>query len=157
MRPYYLFKDAPKVLLEKIELIVRLIRSKGVGVFFVTQNPTDIPDSVASQLGNRIQHGLRAFTPKELKTVTVVAETLMWVRTWPGRLHIIVQKIFEIVQMISQQGVTILLVEQNAKLALEISDRGRLCDGVRQNHPVRLRAGAAGQRRGASGPRFARR
>ena len=72
---HVLFKDAPKVLLEKIELIVRLIRSKGVGVFFVTQNPTDIPDSVASQLGNRIQHGLRAFTPKELKTVTVVAET----------------------------------------------------------------------------------
>ena len=72
---HVLFKDAPKVLSEKIELIVRLIRSKGVGVFFVTQNPTDIPDSVASQLGNRIQHGLRAFTPKELKTVTVVADT----------------------------------------------------------------------------------
>ncbi|HGF1450049.1 DUF853 family protein [Streptococcus suis] len=72
---HVLFKDAPKVLLEKIELIVRLIRSKGVGVFFVTQNPTDIPDSVAAQLGNRIQHGLRAFTPKELKTVTTVAET----------------------------------------------------------------------------------
>ncbi|MBY5033780.1 DUF853 domain-containing protein [Streptococcus gallolyticus] len=72
---HVLFKDAPKVLLEKIELIVRLIRSKGVGVFFVTQNPTDIPDSVASQLGNRIQHGLRAFTPKELKTVVTVAET----------------------------------------------------------------------------------
>lgn len=72
---HVLFKDAPKVLLEKIELIVRLIRSKGVGVFFVTQNPTDIPDSVAAQLGNRIQHGLRAFTPKELKTVTTVADT----------------------------------------------------------------------------------
>lgn len=72
---HVLFKDTPKVLLEKIELIVRLIRSKGVGVFFVTQNPTDIPDSVASQLGNRIQHGLRAFTPKELKTVSTVAET----------------------------------------------------------------------------------
>ncbi|HFI0331047.1 TPA: helicase HerA-like domain-containing protein [Streptococcus suis] len=72
---HVLFKDAPKVLLEKIELIVRLIRSKGVGVFFVTQNPTDIPDSVAAQLGNRIQHGLRAFTPKELKTVATVAET----------------------------------------------------------------------------------
>lgn len=72
---HVLFKDAPKVLLEKIELIVRLIRSKGVGVFFVTQNPTDIPDSIASQLGNRIQHGLRAFTPKELKTVATVADT----------------------------------------------------------------------------------
>ena len=72
---HVLFKDAPQVLLEKIELIVRLIRSKGVGVFFVTQNPTDIPDSIASQLGNRIQHGLRAFTPKELKIVNAVAET----------------------------------------------------------------------------------
>lgn len=72
---HVLFKDAPKVLIEKIELIVRLIRSKCVGVFFVTQNPTDIPDSVAAQLGNRIQHGLRAFTPKELKTVATVAET----------------------------------------------------------------------------------
>lgn len=72
---HVLFKDTPKVLLEKIELIVRLIRSKGVGIFFVTQNPTDIPDTIASQLGNRIQHGLRAFTPKELKTVTVVADT----------------------------------------------------------------------------------
>ena len=70
-----LFKDAPAVLLEKIELIVRLVRSKGVGVYFVTQNPTDIPDKIASQLGNRIQHGLRAFTPKELKTVSTVAET----------------------------------------------------------------------------------
>ncbi|MGT2911146.1 helicase HerA-like domain-containing protein [Streptococcus cameli] len=72
---HLLFKDAPAVLLEKIELIVRLIRSKGVGVFFVTQNPTDIPDAVAAQLGNRVQHGLRAFTPKELKTVSVVADT----------------------------------------------------------------------------------
>lgn len=72
---HVLFKDAPSVLLEKIELIVRLIRSKGVGVFFVTQNPKDIPDSVASQLGNRIQHGLRAFTPNELKVVAAVADT----------------------------------------------------------------------------------
>ena len=70
-----LFKDTPQALVDKIELVVRLIRSKGIGVFFVTQNPTDIPDSVANQLGNRIQHGLRAFTPKEIKTVKVVAET----------------------------------------------------------------------------------
>ena len=70
-----LFADAPTVLLEKIELIVRLVRSKGVGVYFITQNPTDIPDKIASQLGNRVQHGLRAFTPKELKTVSTVAQT----------------------------------------------------------------------------------
>lgn len=72
---HLMFNKTPEVLLEKIELIVRLIRSKGVSVFFVTQNPLDIPDRVASQLGNRIQHGLRAFTPKELKTVQAVAES----------------------------------------------------------------------------------
>lgn len=72
---HLLFKDTPQALVDKIELIVRLVRSKGVGVFFITQNPTDIPDSVSSQLGNRIQHGLRAFTPKELQTVKAVANT----------------------------------------------------------------------------------
>lgn len=70
-----LFKDTPQALVEKIELVVRLIRSKGVGVFFVTQNPTDIPDSVANQLGNRIQHGLRSYTPKEIRTLSAVADT----------------------------------------------------------------------------------
>lgn len=73
---HILFANDNKVLLEKIELLVRLIRSKGVGIFFVTQNPTDIPDSVSSQLGTRIQHGLRAFSPKELKDVKAIAETL---------------------------------------------------------------------------------
>lgn len=72
---HLLFKDTPKALVEKIELVVRLIRSKGVGVFFVTQNPTDIPDEVGSQLGNRVQHGLLAFTPKEIRTVNAVADT----------------------------------------------------------------------------------
>ncbi|MGF3067048.1 helicase HerA-like domain-containing protein [Facklamia sp. P13064] len=72
---HVLFDGTPKVLVEKIELMVRLIRSKGVGIFFVTQNPMDLPDSVSSQLGNRIQHGLRAFTPKELKVVKAVSQT----------------------------------------------------------------------------------
>jgi DNA helicase HerA-like ATPase len=58
-----LFNDAPKALLDKIEQVVRLIRSKGVGVYFVTQNPIDVPDRVLAQLGNRVQHALRAFTP----------------------------------------------------------------------------------------------
>ncbi len=70
-----LFTDTPKSLVDKIEQVVRLIRSKGVGVYFVTQNPTDIPDSVLAQLGNRIQHALRAFTPKEQKNVKAAAET----------------------------------------------------------------------------------
>jgi len=72
---HLLFDEAPKVLLEKIEQVVRLIRSKGVGVYFVTQNPMDVPDSVLGQLGNRVQHALRAFTPKDQKAVKTAAQT----------------------------------------------------------------------------------
>ncbi len=72
---HLLFTDAPKALLEKVTQVVRLIRSKGVGVYFVTQNPQDVPDIVAAQLGNRIQHALRAYTPKEQKAVAVAAES----------------------------------------------------------------------------------
>jgi len=72
---HLLFKDAPKALVEKIETVVKLIRSKGVGVFFVTQNPADIPDIILSQLGNRFQHALRAFTPNEKKAVKVAAKS----------------------------------------------------------------------------------
>ena len=73
---HLLFDDAPKALLDKIEQVVRLIRSKGVGVYFVTQNPLDIPDSVLGQLGNRVQHALRAFTPRDQKAVKSAAETM---------------------------------------------------------------------------------
>ena len=73
---HLLFDDAPKALLEKIEQVVRLIRSKGVGVYFVTQNPLDIPDAVLGQLGNRVQHALRAFTPRDQKAVKSAATTL---------------------------------------------------------------------------------
>jgi DNA helicase HerA-like ATPase len=73
---HMLFADAPKVLIERIELVVRLVRSKGVGVFFVTQNPLDIPDSVLAQLGNRVQHALRAFTPRDQKAVKSAADTM---------------------------------------------------------------------------------
>ena len=72
---HLLFDDAPKALLDKIEQVVRLIRSKGVGVYFITQNPLDIPESVLGQLGNRVQHALRAFTPKDQKAVRTAAET----------------------------------------------------------------------------------
>ena len=78
---HLLFSDAPKVLIERIELVVRLVRSKGVGVFFVTQNPLDIPDSVLAQLGNRVQHALRAFTPRDQKAVKSAADTM---RANPG-------------------------------------------------------------------------
>ncbi len=73
---HLLFNDAPKALLEKVERVVRLIRSKGVGVYFVTQNPLDIPESVLGQLGNRVQHALRAFTPKDQRAVKSAAETM---------------------------------------------------------------------------------
>ncbi|WP_394662084.1 helicase HerA-like C-terminal domain-containing protein [uncultured Pantoea sp.] len=73
---HLLFSDAPPVLLEKIEQVIRLIRSKGVGVWFVTQNPSDIPNKVLGQLGNRVQHALRAFTPRDQKAVKSAAETL---------------------------------------------------------------------------------
>lgn len=72
---HLLFDEAPKALIEKVEQVVRLIRSKGVGVYFVTQNPLDVPDTVSSQLGNRVQHALRAFTPREQRAVKAAAET----------------------------------------------------------------------------------
>jgi hypothetical protein len=72
---HLLFDDAPKALQDKIEQVVRLIRSKGVGVYFITQNPIDIPEEVAGQLGNRVQHALRAFTPKDQKAIRAAADT----------------------------------------------------------------------------------
>ena len=73
---HLLFDDAPKALIDKVEQVVRLIRSKGVGVFFVTQNPLDIPDTVLGQLGNRVQHALRAYTPRDQRAVRTAAETM---------------------------------------------------------------------------------
>jgi DNA helicase HerA-like ATPase len=73
---HLLFAEAPKALVEKVEQVVRLIRSKGVGVYFVTQNPLDVPEAVLGQLGNRVQHALRAFTPRDQKAVKTAAETL---------------------------------------------------------------------------------
>jgi len=72
---HLLFDDAPKALMDKVQQVVRLIRSKGVGVYFVTQNPIDVPDKVLAQLGNRVQHALRAFTPRDQKAVAAAAET----------------------------------------------------------------------------------
>ena len=72
---HLLFTDAPKALLAKVEQVARLIRSKGVGIYFITQNPADVPDIILSQLGNRVQHGLRAFTPKDQKDLTLAAQT----------------------------------------------------------------------------------
>jgi DNA helicase HerA-like ATPase len=78
---HLLFDDAPKALLDRIEQVVRLVRSKGVGVYFVTQSPLDVPETVLGQLGNRVQHALRAFTPRDQKSVRTAAETF---RQRPG-------------------------------------------------------------------------
>ena len=72
---HLLFDEAPKVLIDRVEQVVRLIRSKGVGVYFVTQNPLDVPETVLAQLGNRVQHALRAYTPREQKAVRTAADT----------------------------------------------------------------------------------
>jgi len=88
-----LFDDTPKVLVEKIEQVVRLIRSKGVGVYFVTQNPLDLPETILGQLGNRVQHALRAFTAKDQKAVKAAAETF---RPNPG---------LDVVRVITELGV----------------------------------------------------
>lgn len=90
---HLLFDDAPRPLLQKIEQVVRLIRSKGVGVYFVTQNPIDIPDTVLGQLGNRVQHALRAYTPRDQKAVQAAAQTF---RPNPE---------IDVVQVISEMGV----------------------------------------------------
>lgn len=78
---HLLFNDAPKALIDKVEQVVRLIRSKGVGVYFITQNPLDVPETILGQLGNRVQHALRAFTPRDQKAVKAAAETF---RAKPG-------------------------------------------------------------------------
>jgi DNA helicase HerA-like ATPase len=72
---HLLFDDAPKILIDKVEQVVRLIRSKGIGIYFITQNPLDVPEKILGQLGNRIQHALRAFTPKDQKAVKAAADT----------------------------------------------------------------------------------
>jgi len=90
---HLLFKDAPKALVDKVEQVGRLIRSKGVGVYFVTQNPLDLPETVLGQLGNRVQHGLRAFTPRDQKAVRAAAETF---RANPG---------VDVIEAITQMGV----------------------------------------------------
>lgn len=100
---HLLFDRAPKILIEKVEQVVKLIRSKGVGVYFVTQNPVDVPDSVLSQLGNRIQHALRAYTPRERKAVKTAAETF---RPNPA---------FDAFEMITQLGVGEALVSSLQK------------------------------------------
>ncbi len=122
---HLLFADAPKALLEKIEQVVRLIRSKGVGVYFVTQNPLDIPDVVLGQLGNRVQHALRAFTPRDQKAVKAAAETM---RQNPA---------FSIEQAITELGVGEALVSTlDEKGRPNVTERGLIVPPGSQIGPI---------------------
>jgi DNA helicase HerA-like ATPase len=122
---HLLFDEAPKVLTEKIEQVVRLIRSKGVGVYFVTQNPLDIPDDVLGQLGNRVQHALRAFTPKDQKAVRAAAETF---RSNPA---------LDVAQVITELAVGEALVScLDEKGAPAIVERALICPPRSQIGPI---------------------
>jgi DNA helicase HerA-like ATPase len=113
---HLLFDEAPKALVDKIEQVVRLIRSKGVGVYFVTQNPVDLPDTVLGQLGNRVQHALRAFTPRDQKGVKAAAETF---RANPA---------FSVEQVITELGVGEALVSfLDEKGSPTVVDRALVC------------------------------
>ena len=122
---HLLFDEAPKNLLTAIEQLVRLIRSKGVGVYFVTQNPLDVPDTVLGQLGNRIQHALRAFTPRDQKAVRAAAETFRQ------------NKAFDTAEAIMQLGVGEALVSMlDAKGTPEIVDRALIAPPAARVGPV---------------------
>jgi len=126
---HLLFADAPSALLEKVELVVRLIRSKGVGVYFVTQNPVDVPDKILGQLGNRIQHALRAFTPRDQKAVRATAQTM---RPNPD---------LDIEQVILELGVGEALVSLlDAKGAPGVTQRAWMCAPGTQMGPIDLPA-----------------
>jgi len=121
---HLLFDDAPKALVDKVEQVVRLIRSKGVGIYFVTQNPLDVPDKILGQLGNRVQHALRAFTPRDQKAVKAAAETF---RVRPG---------LEVATAITQLGVGEALISTlTADGVPNPVDRAKVC-------PPRSRMGA---------------
>ena len=122
---HLLFTDAPKVLTEKVEQLVRLIRSKGVGIYFVTQNPIDIPETVLGQLGNRVQHALRAFTPHDQKAVKSAAQTF---RTNPK---------FDVETIITQLAVGEALVSfLDDKGVPGIVDRALVCPPRSQLGPI---------------------
>jgi DNA helicase HerA-like ATPase len=122
---HLLFGDAPPALQEKIEQVVRLIRSKGVGVFFVTQNPLDVPDPVLGQLGNRVQHALRAFTPRDQKAVKAAAQTL---RQNPA---------FDVEKAITELGVgeaLVSLLDEHGRPS--VVERARVCPPRGQIGPI---------------------
>src|SRR3954470_24449213 len=119
---HLLFNEAPKPLLDKIEQVVRLIRSKGVGVYFVTQNPLDVPETVLGQLGNRVQHALRAFTPRDQKAVKAAADTM---RANPG-----LDTATAITELAVGEALISLLDEKGRPQPVERADRASLSTGA---------------------------
>lgn len=136
---HLLFNDAPAALLEKIEQVVRLIRSKGVGVYFVTQNPLDIPDTVLGQLGNRVQHALRAFTPRDQKAVKAAATTFRANKKFDTETAITELQVGEaLVSTLDEKGSPNIV--QKAKIVPPESRAGAISaaerNGVQNNSPV---------------------
>lgn len=120
---HLLFNDAPKALVEKVEQVVRLIRSKGVGIYFVTQNPLDVPESILGQLGNRVQHALRAFTPRDQKAVKAAAETFRANKTFSAATAITELGVGEaLVSTLSGKGIP--TVVQRTKIRPPMSRMG---------------------------------
>jgi len=126
-----LFDETPKALVDKIEQVVRLIRSKGVGVYFITQNPTDIPDSILGQLGNRIQHALRAYTPKDQKAVRAAAETFRANPAFKTEAAIMELATGEaLVSFLDEKGAP--SVVQRAKILFPLSQIGAITEAQRK-------------------------
>lgn len=140
---HLLFDQAPRPLLEKIEQVVRLIRSKGVGVYFVTQNPLDVPDTVLGQLGNRLQHAMRAFTPREQKAIRVAAETF---RSNPN---------LDVETAFTQMGVGEALVSTlQSKGVPGVVDRTLICPPTSRIGPITPEERAAVRSRSPVGTRY---
>ena len=129
---HMLFKDTSKALVDKIEQVIRLVRSKGVGVYFVTQSPDDIPEAIAGQLGNRILHGLRAYTPKEQKAVKAAAQTFRANPTFNTESAILELGTGEaLVSLLDEKGAPCIV--ERAKILFPLSQIGAITDEQRQN------------------------
>ncbi len=139
---HLLFNDAPAALVDKIEQVVRLIRSKGVGVYFVTQNPADVPDKILGQLGNRVQHALRAFSVRDQKAVRAAAETMRDNPELDEQAAITELGVGEaLVSLLNEKG-TPTIVERALHRAAAGAHRPDLRSRTRRHHPV-LAAGRA--------------
>ena len=127
-----LFKDTSKALIDKIEQVIRLVRSKGVGVYFVTQSPDDIPDAIAGQLGNRILHGLRAYTPKEQKAVKAAAQTFRANSNFNTEAAILELGTGEaLVSLLDEKGAPCIV--ERAKILFPLSQIGAITDDQRRD------------------------